>query len=132
VSLQNENVWFEQSRNVRFHGWPRGRTSNRNLAARLEQKILSRVRQRYADFGPTLAAEHLAGGGIAGEPRDAAELDGEGQLVASPGAIMCGGSDEPVSESWSCRIAPHRFYVLNCWVMEKKRRGLEIRAEEKS
>jgi hypothetical protein len=26
----------------------------------LEQKILARVRQRYADFGPTLAAEHLA------------------------------------------------------------------------
>jgi hypothetical protein len=26
----------------------------------LEQKILARLRQRYADFGPTLAAEHLA------------------------------------------------------------------------
>ena len=24
VSLQNENVRFVQSRNVRFHGWPRG------------------------------------------------------------------------------------------------------------
>jgi response regulator of citrate/malate metabolism len=29
-------------------------------AERLEQKILARLRQRYADFGPTLAAEHLA------------------------------------------------------------------------
>jgi transposase len=38
----------------------RGQPSNRKLAARLEQKILARVRQRYADFGPTLAAEHLA------------------------------------------------------------------------
>ena len=38
----------------------RGRPSNRKLAARLEQKILARLRQRYADFGPTLAAEHLA------------------------------------------------------------------------
>jgi hypothetical protein len=37
----------------------RGRPSNRKLPARLEQKILARVRQRYADFGPTLAAEHL-------------------------------------------------------------------------
>jgi transposase len=37
----------------------RGRPSNRKLAARLEQKILARLRQRYADFGPTLAAEHL-------------------------------------------------------------------------
>src|SRR6267143_4317574 len=38
----------------------RGRPSNRKLAARLEHKILERLRQRYADFGPTLAAEHLA------------------------------------------------------------------------
>ena len=38
----------------------RGRPSNRKLAARLEQKIVARLRQRYADFGPTLAAEHLA------------------------------------------------------------------------
>src|SRR5712691_4002310 len=38
----------------------RGRPSNRKLAARFEQKILKRLHQRYADFGPTLAAEHLA------------------------------------------------------------------------
>ena len=38
----------------------RGRPSNRKLSVRLEQKILARLRQRYADFGPTLAAEHLA------------------------------------------------------------------------
>src|ERR1700678_3508405 len=38
----------------------RGRPSNRKLAGRFEQKILARLRQRYADFGPTLAAEHLA------------------------------------------------------------------------
>src|SRR5216684_6592111 len=42
----------------------RGRPSNRKLAARFEQKILARVRQRYADFGPTLAAEHLAKEGL--------------------------------------------------------------------
>jgi len=42
-----------------LHGL-RGRPSNRRLAARLEQQILRRVRKRYADFGPTLAAEHLA------------------------------------------------------------------------
>jgi transposase len=42
----------------------RGRPSNRQLAARLAQKILARVRQRYADFGPTLAAEHLAQEGL--------------------------------------------------------------------
>src|SRR5260370_5231694 len=42
-----------------IHGL-RGKPSNRRLAARLELKILRRVRQRYADFGPTLVAEHLA------------------------------------------------------------------------
>ena len=45
-----------------IHGL-RGRPSNRRLAALFEQKVLARVRQRYADFGPTLAAEHLAKGG---------------------------------------------------------------------
>src|SRR6202163_2422068 len=38
----------------------RGLPSNRKLATRFEQKILARLRQRYADFGPTLAAEHLS------------------------------------------------------------------------
>src|SRR5712692_5442389 len=42
----------------------RGRPSNRKLAARFEQKILARIGQRYADFGPTLAAEHLAKEGL--------------------------------------------------------------------
>jgi hypothetical protein len=42
----------------------RGRPSNRKLAARFEQKVLTRVGQRYADFGPTLAAEHLAQDGF--------------------------------------------------------------------
>lgn len=42
----------------------RGRPSNRKLAAAFEHKILARIRQRYADFGPTLAAEHLAREGL--------------------------------------------------------------------
>ena len=42
----------------------RGRPSNRKLAGSLRQRILARVRQRYADFGPTLAAEHLAKEGL--------------------------------------------------------------------
>lgn len=46
-----------------LHGL-RGRPSNRRLAARFEQQILRRVRERYADFGPTLAAEHLAQEGL--------------------------------------------------------------------
>src|SRR6202048_4794222 len=46
-----------------IHGL-RGKPSNRRLAAGWELKILRRVRQRYADFGPTLAAEHLAQEGL--------------------------------------------------------------------
>src|SRR4029450_8669226 len=46
-----------------IHGL-RGRPSNRRVAAGFEQQIFSRVRQRYADFGPTLAAEHLAQEGL--------------------------------------------------------------------
>src|SRR5260370_5042673 len=42
----------------------RGRPSNRKLAAGFERKVLARVGQRYADFGPTLAAEHLAQDGF--------------------------------------------------------------------
>src|SRR5271166_83811 len=42
----------------------RGRPSNRKVSSGLEQKILARVVQRYADFGPTLAAEHLAKEGL--------------------------------------------------------------------
>jgi transposase len=49
----------EQGDRAVVHGL-RGRPSNRKLAGPFEQKILARVRQRYADFGPTLAAEHLA------------------------------------------------------------------------
>ena len=42
----------------------RGRPSNRKLAATVEQKILAHIRHRYADFGPTLAAEYLVKDGL--------------------------------------------------------------------
>src|SRR5262249_147879 len=38
----------------------RGRPSNHKLAARLEQKIFARLRQRYADFGHPLGGERVA------------------------------------------------------------------------
>jgi len=53
----------EQGDAALVHGL-RGRPSNRKLAARFEEKVLTRVGQRYADFGPTLAAEHLAKDGF--------------------------------------------------------------------
>ena len=63
----------------------RGRPSNHKLAASLEQKILARIRHRYADFVPRLAAEHLASGQgwLAGKPRNAAEVDAPEGIVAS-------------------------------------------------
>lgn len=37
----------------------RGKPSNRRIGESLKQTILDRVRERYADFGPTLATEYL-------------------------------------------------------------------------
>src|SRR5882672_7031635 len=53
----------EQGDRAMLHGL-RGRPSNRKFAGTFEQKVLARIRQRYADFGPTLAAEHLAQEGL--------------------------------------------------------------------
>ena len=53
----------EQGDAALVHGL-RGRPSNRKLTARFEEKVLTRVGQRYADFGPTLAAEHVAQDGF--------------------------------------------------------------------
>jgi transposase len=36
-----------------------GRVSNRAYPEKFRQAVLAQVRRRYADFGPTLAAEHL-------------------------------------------------------------------------
>lgn len=43
----------------------RGRVGNRRKAAKLRERILARYQERYPDFGPTLAAEHLRGEGLA-------------------------------------------------------------------
>jgi response regulator of citrate/malate metabolism len=53
----------EQGDRAVIHGL-RGRPPNRRLAAGFQQKVLARVGQRYADFGPTLAAEHSAKEGL--------------------------------------------------------------------
>ena len=37
-----------------------GRVSNRAYAAKFRARVLQQVKARYGDFGPTLAAEHLA------------------------------------------------------------------------
>ena len=43
----------------------RGRASNRRLPEELRERIVKRHQERYADFGPTLACEKLAGEGLA-------------------------------------------------------------------
>jgi transposase len=53
----------EQGDRAVIHGL-RGRPSNRRFVVSFEQKVLARIGQRYADFGPTLAAEHLAKEGL--------------------------------------------------------------------
>jgi len=42
----------------------RGRLSNRARPDKFRQKVLARYAQRYPDFGPTLAAEHLSQEGL--------------------------------------------------------------------
>jgi len=42
----------------------RGRPSNRKIPQKVQQRILAEIRRRYVDFGPTLAAEHVARGGM--------------------------------------------------------------------
>ena len=42
----------------------RGKPGKRAIASELKQQILARYEERYPDFGPTLAAEYLAGEGM--------------------------------------------------------------------
>jgi Helix-turn-helix domain len=67
-----------------IHGL-RGRRSNRRLTARLEQKILRRVRQPCG-LRTHIGCRALGPGGIASEPRNAAQVDGEDQLMVPPRA----------------------------------------------
>jgi hypothetical protein len=62
-----------------------GRRSNRAYGREFRGTVLERVKSRYADFGPTLAAEHLASEdelGTGGACRDTAALDAGGGTVA--------------------------------------------------
>jgi len=42
----------------------RGRSSNRGKQGKARERILARYQERYPDFGPTLAAEHLSREGL--------------------------------------------------------------------
>src|ERR1700692_4576453 len=62
--METERIALSQDERARLHGL-RELPSNRKVAVSLQRKILARVGQCYADFGPTLAAEHLAQEGFA-------------------------------------------------------------------
>jgi hypothetical protein len=65
----------------------RGKPSNHQLPAEVRTLALSIVRERYADFGPTLAAEKLAEPSrLLGLARDLARLDDRRWAVAGPSA----------------------------------------------
>src|SRR2546425_944566 len=63
---QTKRVW----RRYQAHGdaglvhRSRGQPSERRTAPEVRARILARYDHRYADFGPTLAAEYLAGEGL--------------------------------------------------------------------
>jgi hypothetical protein len=68
---QMKRVWkrFQASGDAGLVHRSRGRASSRATPETSRTKILARYRERYGDFGPTLAAEHLA--------RDGWEVDHE-------------------------------------------------------
>lgn len=58
---QSKRVWqrYQQEGRQGLQHRNCGRRSNRAKPKKLRQRVLKRVQQRYADFGPTLASEHL-------------------------------------------------------------------------
>jgi hypothetical protein len=61
----------------------RGRTSNNRLIPGIREYVIELVRSRFADFGPSMAAEVLfEKDGSQGLARDAAQVDGRGWVVA--------------------------------------------------
>ena len=84
----------EQGDRAVIHGL-RGRPSNRKLAGCFQQKILARVGQRYADFGPTLAAEQLAKEGLLVSRETLRKWMTQASLLAS--ALPAGEKDPRVA-----------------------------------
>jgi len=63
---QTRRVWrrYEAQGDVGLVHRSRGRSSLRCKLSKLRARVLACYRQRYPDFGPTLAAEYLAGDGF--------------------------------------------------------------------
>jgi len=63
---QAKRVWarYQRSGDAGLVHRSRGKSGPRRKSGSLRAKVLARYRQRYADFGPTLAAEHLREEGL--------------------------------------------------------------------
>lgn len=63
---QTKRVWgrYRQQGDAGLVHRGRGRLSNRQTDPKLQERIVRRYQERYADFGPTLAAEHLGCEGL--------------------------------------------------------------------
>lgn len=63
---QAKRVWrrYSQQGDAGLVHRGRGRASNRQTDPEVQERILQRYQQRYADFGPTLATEHLSREGL--------------------------------------------------------------------
>lgn len=63
---QMKRVWhrYGQQGDAGLVHQSRGRSSNRQADPKVRERIMQRYEQRYADFGPTLAAEHLEREGL--------------------------------------------------------------------
>jgi hypothetical protein len=64
---QAKRVWrrYRTEGDVGLVHRSRGRPSARRKPPEIRRRVLARYEQRYGDFGPTLAAEYLAGEGLA-------------------------------------------------------------------
>ena len=83
-----------------LHGL-RGRAGNRRLSEDLRERIVKRHQERYADFGPTLACEKLAGEGF--------DLPHEQQ--ARVGSLLAGRLPRERYRLWQ-NNRPHHFQTL--------------------
>ncbi len=70
----------------------RGRRSNRKFSEQFQRRVLSKVRRRYADFGPTLASEHLVGDGLELNRETLTSVDERSRSMASTSASAQGGA----------------------------------------
>lgn len=64
---QAKRVWarYQKKGDAGLVHLARGKPGPRHKSASFRKKVLARYRKRYADFGPTLAAEHLREEGLA-------------------------------------------------------------------